>query len=310
MNALTKGIILMLISTIFFALMNALVKYLNLMGYSSMENVFFRAFFMLLSMWSLVAFAPLLKHYIPSFQAPKLRAKKKGGLKHIFVRGVLGGVAVSIAYYNFATIPLGIATAFLQSTPIFVVFLSFFTKKKPSFFVIIATFIGFLGVLLVANPEQSNIPFINAFLGIIGAICAAFAFFTIHTLKQFYTSGAVVAWYGITMSLVGAFGMLVDIDKMGGFIMPSLLAWGLFVLTGITGAIGQWLMTKSYMFAPPGIVSPIAYMRIIWSLFFGVLLGDAFPNFLPSFGIALILLSGVLVAFDVYRKSSEISQSI
>lgn len=43
----------------------------------------------------------------------------------MLMRGIFGGVAVSIAYYNFATIPLGIATAFLQSTPIFVVLLSF-----------------------------------------------------------------------------------------------------------------------------------------------------------------------------------------
>ena len=68
------------------------------------------------------------------------------------------------------------------------------------------------------------------------------------------------------------------------------------------GAIGQWFMTKSYMFAPPGIVSPIGYMRIVWSIFFGVMLGDAFPNLLPSLGIALILFSGMLVSFDAYRK--------
>ena len=301
-STLIYGIFLMFVSTIFFAAMNAIIKYLNLMGYSSMENVFFRAFFMLLSVYSLVLFAPAIKHFVPKFQAPQLRAKKKGGFKHILLRGLLGGVAVSMCYYNFATIPLGIATAFLQSTPIFVAFFACFTKNKPSFFVIMATIIGFLGVLFVANPEQSGIPLINAILGIIGAICAATAFFTIPQLKPFYTSEAVVAWYGITMSVVGIFGMCLNIDKMGGFIMPSLFDWGLFILTGIMGAIGQWFMTKSYMFAPPGIVSPIGYMRIVWSIFFGVMLGDAFPNLLPSLGIALILFSGMLVSFDAYRK--------
>ena len=60
------------------------------------------------------------------------------------------------------------ATAFLQASPIFVVFLSFFTRSKPSLFVSLATIIGFVGVLLIANPSTSSIPLINAILGIFG----------------------------------------------------------------------------------------------------------------------------------------------
>lgn len=300
-QTLTAGILLMLLSTIFFAVMNAIIKYLTLMGYSSMENVFFRAFFMVVAMWSLVAFAPVIRVVSPRYKAPQIRAKKKGGFHHILVRGALGGVAVSACYYNFATIPLGLATAFLQSTPIFVVFISLFTRNKPTGFVIFASVVGFVGVLFVANPSASNIPPLNALIGIVGALCAAFAFLTIPKLRAFYTSEAVVVWYGITMCAVGALGMMTSIDKMGGFILPSALAWVLFVLCGITGALGQWLMTKSYMFAPPDIVAPVAYMRIVWSVLFGVLLGDSLPNIMPSVGIALILLSGVLIALKAWH---------
>lgn len=300
-----QGIILMLLSTIFFALMNAIIKYLNMMGYSSMENVFFRAFFMVVTLYSVIVFFPVLSHFSPRIKKPELKAKQKGGFGALLMRGLLGGVAVSFAYYNFATIPLGIATAFLQSTPIFVVFLSFFTKNKPSAFSLGATIVGFVGVLLVANPEASEIPLLNAVIGIIGAICAAMAFLTIPTLKKFYTSEAVVLWYGVTMSVVGILGMCVSIDKMGGFIFPTLFAWVLFILTGVVGTIGQWLMTKSYMFASPDVVAPVAYMRIVWSVFLGMLLGDAFPNLLPSIGIGLILLSGGLVSVGALRHKKS-----
>lgn len=298
------GIVLMLLSTIFLALMNALLKYLTMLGYSSMENVFFRAFFMVLTLYSIILFFPALSRISPRIKKPELQAKQKGGFSSLLMRGLFGGVAVSIAYYNFATIPLGIATAFLQSTPIFVVFLSFFTRNKPSAFALIATIVGFIGVLLVANPEASEIPLFNALIGIIGAIFAAIAFLTIPTLKRFYTSEAVVLWYGIMMCIVGIIGMCVSIDKMGGFIFPSIFAWILFILTGVVGTIGQWLMTKSYMFASPNVVAPVAYMRIVWSVFLGVLLGDSFPNLLPSIGIALILLSGALTWLNVLKKDS------
>lgn len=311
LSLLGAGIVLMLISTIFFATMNAIIKSLNTMGYSSMENVFFRAFFMIVSLYVVIGVFPLLhRHFPKSFPAdkcPQIKAKQKGGFNSMLMRGIFGGVAVSIAYYNFATIPLGIATAFLQSTPIFVVLLSFFTRTKPSIFILFATIIGFVGVLLVANPQHSEIPLINALIGIIGAISAALAFLTIPSLKKFYTSEAVVLWYGVSMCLVGIVGMIVGdfvgIEQMGGFIFPSVFAWTLFILCGITGAIGQWLMTKSYMYAPPDIVAPIAYMRIVWSLIFGVLLGDSLPNIIPSIGIALILLSGVLVSFYALREN-------
>lgn len=300
-NSLTLGIILMLISTIFFALMNALVKYLSNLGYSSMENVFFRAFFMVLSLYALAGFYPVLKPFFKNLKRLEFKPKAKGGLKPMLMRSLLGAVAVGIGYYNFATIPLGIATAFLQASPIFVVFLSFFTRSKPSLFVSLATIIGFVGVLLIANPSTSSIPLINAILGIFGSICAALAFLTIPSLKQFYTAESVSLYYGLSMCVVGIAGVFVPVEKMGGFILPDSFALTLFVLTGITGAAGQYLMTKSYMYAKPGIVAPIAYMRIVWSVFLGMALGDSL-NLLPSIGIALIVLSGVLIALPVFWR--------
>ncbi len=302
--AITKGIGLMLISTIFFALMNALVKYLSALGYSSMENIFFRAFFMVLFLWWLFSAAPTINRFFPylKIQKPKIRSKKRGGFIKILIRSFFGAVSMSLAFYNFATIPLGVATAFLQSMPIFMVIFTFFTREKPSTFVIIATFIGFVGVLLIANPQISNISPINAFAGIIGAISACFAFMTLRSLKEYYESGAVVLWYGICMSIAGALGMLIPIEKMGGFVMPNVYAICIFLLCGLMGAAGQWCMTSSYMFAPAGIVAPISYMRIVWSLFLGFMLGDLFPSWITLAGIGLIIASGILIALPVFIK--------
>ncbi len=301
-TSLSAGIALMLIATIFFAMMNALVKYLAELGYSSMENVFFRAFFMVVTLYCILGLFPILKPIMPRLKKPVFKPKKQGGFSAMLMRSLFGAVAVGIAYYNVATIPLGIAVAFLQSSPIFVVFLSFFTRNKPGLFVSLATLIGFLGVLFIANPQTSNIPLINAILGIIGAISAAIAFLTIPSLKSFYTPEAVSLWYGFGMCVVGVVGMMIPVEKMGGFSFPDTTAWILFALSGITGAIGQYCMTKSYMFAPPGIVAPIAYMRIVWSLLFGIALGDALPDFFPSLGIFLIIVSGVLVALPVFIR--------
>lgn len=302
--SLLRGILLMLGSTVFFALMNALVKYLASLGYSSMENIFFRALLMVFTMWACFLCIPPLNKCYPSLnlKIPKITSRKRGGFAKILTRSFFGAIAMSLAFYNFATIPLGVATTFLQSMPIFMVIFTLFTKNKPNFFIIAATLIGFMGVVLIANPQTSNIPLINILAGIIGAMSAALSFMTIQALRQYYESGAVVLWYGVAMSFVGAFGMLLPIEKMGGFTLPDTLGWTLFILTGLSGTIGQWLMTKSYMYAPVGIVAPITYMRIVWSVFLGMCLGDSFPNGFTLTGMGLIIFSGLLIALPILVK--------
>lgn len=147
----------------------------------------------------------------------------------IALRSLLGAIAMSMAFYNFATISLRIATAFLQSAPIFVVFFGLFTRNRPRGFVVLASIIGFGGVLVIANPNSGEITLLNAIAGIIGAVCSAFAFFTLNALKSYYSSGAIVLWYGVMMSVLGGLGMLLPIPNMGGFVLPSLEILGVFV---------------------------------------------------------------------------------
>lgn len=76
MNSTLRGMLYMLAATIFFALMNAMVKYAGQLGYPSMENIFFRAFFMMLSMFC-VFFATALQPLVANkLQAPRVCRKK------------------------------------------------------------------------------------------------------------------------------------------------------------------------------------------------------------------------------------------
>ena len=297
MNEILRGMVYMLAATIFLALMNAIIKYVSNLGYPSMENIFFRAFFMMLSMLCVSFAAPFCNRVFKTqLKRPVFASKKPGGFRMIALRSFLGAVAMSMAYYNFATISLGIATAFLQSAPLFVVFFGLFTRNRPRGFVVFASVVGFAGVLCIANPDSGEITSLNAIAGIIGAVCSAFAFFTLNALKSYYSSGAIVLWYGTMMSILGGLGMLLPVPNMGGFVLPSLEILCLFVAAGIIGTIGQWFMTQSYLLAPAPIVSPIGYMRIVWGLFLGVWLGDVLPSATSSVGIALIILSGFLIA--------------
>ncbi|PAF49352.1 hypothetical protein BKH43_06795 [Helicobacter sp. 13S00401-1] len=307
MSDTLKGVLLMALATIFFAIMNGLIKILGQLNMSSMESIFFRAITMVIIVFIGIVLTNIHKDIFLMFTSLRdaLRSKKKGGLSKLLIRSLFGAISMSLGFYNYITIPLGIAVAFLLSTPLYITLFALFTKNKPRPIVIFATILGFLGILLISDPFHGNIPLLNIILGVLGALSGAFAFFTLKSMDGYFKSESIVLWYGIIMSLVGLFGVFilplfgVHDDLISGLMMPHSTMWLIIIFVGISGTLAQWLMTKSYMFTSPAIVSPITYLRIIWSMIIGIFLGDKLPNLYQSLGLALIIICGVLIALPV-----------
>ncbi|PAF42401.1 DMT family transporter [Helicobacter sp. 11S02629-2] len=307
MSDTLKGIFLMALATIFFAAMNGLIKTLGSLGMPSMENIFFRALTMVILVFASILVTNLHKNIGLFFNAMKnaLRSQKKGGLSKLLIRSLFGAISMSLGFYNFITIPLGIATAFMLSTPLYITLFALFTKNKPRPIVIFATILGFVGILLISDPFEGKIPIANIIVGILSALSGTFAFFTLKSMNGYFKSESIVMWYGIIMTLVGLLGMFalpvigLHNPLISGFKIPSSYMWILIVFVGISGTLAQWLMTKSYMFTSPAIVSPITYLRIIWSMIIGIFLGDSLPSLYQALGLLLIIVCGVLIALPI-----------
>jgi drug/metabolite transporter (DMT)-like permease len=79
------------------------------------------------------------------------------------------------------------------------------------------------------------------------------------------------------------------------------MEWGWILLMGLAALFGQYFVTKSYGSDKAGIVSVFGYANIIYSVFIGMMLGDAFPDWMSWVGITCIILSGTIIAW-VKRK--------
>ncbi|HSU28716.1 MAG TPA: hypothetical protein VLJ68_10065, partial [Chitinophagaceae bacterium] len=55
---------------------------------------------------------------------------------------------------------------------------------------------------------------------------------------------------------------------------------------------------KAYGAEKAGIVSAVSYANIIFSVFIGMALGDAFPDWMSSMGMACIIGAGVLISLE------------
>ncbi|PHS58574.1 MAG: EamA family transporter [Sulfurimonas sp.] len=280
----------MLIGALISAINGALTKVLA-DDMSALEIVFFRNLIGI----ALIVYA--LKHTPPTLL---------GGKFYMLIqRGVLGFLAMILFFYTITTIPLGEAITLNKTSPLFVAILAYYllgeNLSKKTFFSLL---IGFLGIIFIVKPFSMSISY-EHFLGILGGFFAASAYTTIKKIKDVYDSRIIVLSFVGVGTILPAFLFLLApyIDALKAidflfpkFIMPeTLYIWSLIVFMAIISTLSQWLLTKAYSNSNLSIIGVISYTNIPFSIGFGWMLGDSFPDTLTYIGIALIIFGGFLV---------------
>lgn len=289
-----KGILFMLVASFSFSLMGGFAKVLG-QTLPSVEVAFFR---------NIVGLA-IISYSI--FHTP---LKEKGGKPLLLLfRGAMGFLALLAYFYLMANIPLGEAITYNKLSPILVSFFAYIFLKetlKPN--VIIALFIGFGGILLVAKPELGFDKY--DILGLFSAIGAALAYTSIRELRNYYDTRTIVLSFMGVGTIAPLILMLItpyievskDLDWIfSPFIIPQGIEWLYIIAVGVLATISQLLMTKAYELTKAGIVGTITYTTIVFGLLIGIFLGDPIPSILTFIGILLVILSGVFVTFPFHK---------
>lgn len=286
---LNSGVKYMLFASFLFAIMGAFAK-LASEHMSSLEVVFFRNIFG-------VIFIGYALYKTPMVQ--------KGGRPFLlFFRGLMGFLALLAYFYNVANIPLGDAVTFSKTAPIFTaIFAWLFLNEKLSLNAWLAVFVGFGGILLIAQPSGAGFSKYDL-LGIFSGVGAALAYTSIRELKNYYDTRAIVLSFTlvgtvapIMLFILSKYFYISELDFMlGEFVMPSGVTWFYIIGLGVLGTLSQYYMTKAYGETKAGIVGAVSYSNIIFAILVGVMLGDSLPNFITACGITLIIAAGVMVA--------------
>ncbi len=286
---LDAGVKYMLIASLLFAVMGAFAK-LSSQYMSSLEVVFFRNIFGVILIGITIMKSPL---------------KQAGGRPFLlFFRGFMGFAALLAFFYNIAHIPLGDAMTFSKTSPIFTALFAYFLlNEKLSTKGWIGVFVGFVGIVFITKPTGFTLSKTDI-LGIFSGIGAALAYTSVRELRNYYDTRAIV----LSFMIVGTIGPLLllmlsefihiqELDFMlGEFVMPHGKVWFYIVGMGLFATFAQLYMTKAYGASKAGVVGAVSYSSIIFSIFIGMMLGDAFPDFLASMGIILIVIAGLMVA--------------
>lgn len=286
---LNKGVQYMLIASFTFAIMGAFAK-LASAHMPSLEVVFFRNIAGVILVGLAILKTPL---------------KSKGGKPFLlFFRGFMGFTALLAFFYNIAHIPLGDAMTFSKTSPIFTaIFAWMFLQEKLTLKAWGAIGIGFVGILFITQPTGIGFSKYDA-LGIFSGVGAALAYTSIRELKNYYDTRAIVLSFmgvgtvgPIVLFLISPYLDMPELDFMlGEFVMPQGIVWFYVLGMGVLATISQLLMTKAYGETKAGIVGAVSYTNIVFSIAVGMMLGDALPSLLTTFGIVLIIIAGIIVA--------------
>jgi drug/metabolite transporter (DMT)-like permease len=285
-----RGILFMLLASLSFAAMGGFAKVVSQV-LPPVEVTFFRNIFGVVLVGLAIYKTPL---------------KQKGGKPLLLLfRGSMGFAALLAYFYIMAHIPLGTAVTYNKTSPIFVaIFAYLFLNEKLHKSALLAIVIGFVGIVLVAQPEGGSFSKYDI-LGIFSGIGAALAYTSIRELREYYDTRAIVMSFMGVGTIAPLILMLVtpyvnvseEFDWMfAEFVMPVGIEWLYVTAVGISATVSQLLMTKAYELTKAGIVGTISYTNIVFAVIIGVMLGDPIPNIWTVLGIILVIISGLMVA--------------
>lgn len=188
----------------------------------------------------------------------------------------------------FSMMPLAGATAIMFSSPIFSTLASsYFLHERVGATRWTVLLVGFLGVLIIANPGMDTFQ-----LGALFALGNAVLFGTVVAgVRGMSTteSTETLIMYQLTL-LTCAYALFLPF----GFIMPTGFDALLMFGSGVGNGIAQYLWTRAIHLAPTSAVVPFQYLQLIWAM----LLGFAIWGDLPT--VNLLIGSGIVIASGMY----------
>jgi len=175
-----------------------------------------------------------------------------------FLRNICHFVGQNLWFFAVPLIPLAQLFAFEFTTPIWVLLFSPLLLGERLTMVNIATAaLGFLGVLMVAQPGSAEIS-----AGMLAAAgCAIFfALTAIFTRKLTVDQPIVCILIYLTVMQAG-FGLVAaGID--GAIKLPTAETVPWLVLIGIAGLVAHFCLTSALAIAPASIIMPIDFVRL------------------------------------------------
>lgn len=249
---------------------------------SSFQVAFFRAAF------GLALILPLVISHGTQVFRTKHRVLLAG-------RGIAGAVGMMAGFYAVVHMSLAEATAITFTSPLFVVLLAgLFLGETVDRNRWLATIVGFLGVILLIQPDTGIIELV-AVVALIGALAIAAVKLMLRSLAKQEQALTILLYTSVIMTLVTA------VPAWLTWKAPTLAELSLLLVIGILANLGQYCMIRGYRLHEASKLAPLEYSRLIFAILFGAYVFAEAPAASTLTGAALIILGSLYVALSKQR---------
>ena len=236
---------------------------------------------------------------LPFFIRKKFTVKTKRIGMHAF-RSIAGLGGIYCYFYAARNLPLTNAVLLANTFPLFIpLIILFWQKLKVSKKRIIALVIGFIGVVFILKPAKAFTEFASI-IGLLGGICAAFAFTSVRQLTKTEDTRCILFYYFMACIVISFFPMVFVWKEV------NPIMWFYILLIGLCAVGYQYYITRASSYIPVSKVGCLMYSAVVFGGFFDWLIWDNFPDVWTVIGCALVIFGGIISLLD---KSKAISIS-
>jgi drug/metabolite transporter (DMT)-like permease len=268
-NKTMQGILWMVITTIIFAFMTAIVRHLG-SDVPATEAAFIRYLI------GLILVTPIIFKGWTGLP-------DKTSLTLFAGRGLVHSTAVILWFYAMARIPMAEVTAIGYLAPIFVAIgAALFLGERLHFRRVMSIGVGILGAFIILRPGFADI---NS--GQLAQLCAAPLFAVSWIFAKKLTgreNSAMIVWMlHLTCTIALIPGAILQWRP------PTMEEIGWLALTALVATLGHFAMTKAFAAAPITLTQPIAFLQLIWASLLGMLIfGEAVDPFVIGGGALVV----------------------
>ena len=272
-----RAVLLMVVGTIFFSSMHALIRYLSA-DLHAFELAFFRNLFGVLVV-------------LPWVLRAGLSPLKTNRLGLHSVRGLFNGIGMLMFFYAVSIAPLADVIALSFTAPIFATILAIvFLGEVVGVRRWTAIVVAFLGMLIILRPGLAEISQ-GQFLAMASSALWACSLIMIKILGRTESSITIIAYMIIFQAPVSG------LAAMTVWITPTLEQVCIMATMGVLGTVGQWLLIEALKAGDTNVVMPFDFLKMIWAVLLGFLFFNELPGLFTWIGSTVIFSSAVYIAW-------------
>ena len=242
---------------------------------------------------TLVALLTLAAFILPTIGFRVFRTTRPGA--HA-LRAGSQAASQSMLLVAFSLMPLAGATAIMFSSPIFATLASaYFLHEKVGLTRWTVLFVGFLGVLVIANPGADTFQ-IGALFALGNAVLFGTVVAGVRGMTSTESADTLIMYQLTLLTAIYAFTLPF------GFRMPTGFDALIMIVSGLGNGGAQYAWTRAIHLAPTSAVVPFQYLQLVWAIFLGYAIWGDLPTAGLLAGSAIVIGSGLYLFWRETRR--------